>query len=191
MANRPKHIPAKFLSSDEHIVFEARPSGWLFMKAAFMASVIGLAALILLMWELDPDTPDIPYFSEFVQGDYGVYIQIALGAIVFLCMFLFYVRWMRWTSTVYAVTDERLITQKGILNKRYEDVAVTMVTNVEMAQSLGKRALGYGTLVISTQGAAGKNTAMIWEGIPDPLTVRRKIQEVMDIRVKPGQDKPR
>jgi len=50
---------------------------------------------------------------------------------------------------------------------------------------LGKRALGYGTMIFSTQGMGGKKADMVWEAVPDPLTVRRKIQEVMDTRAKP------
>jgi hypothetical protein len=50
---------------------------------------------------------------------------------------------------------------------------------------LGKRYLGYGTLVFSTGGQGGRKADMVWEAVPGPMTVRRKIQEVMDIRVKP------
>jgi uncharacterized membrane protein YdbT with pleckstrin-like domain len=95
-------------------------------------------------------------------------------------------RWLKWGSTVYAATDERIITQRGILSKIYEDIPLAMITNVDMAQSLGKRALGYGTIVFSTQGlSSGRKGDVVWEAVPDPFRVRRKIQEVMDVRVKP------
>jgi hypothetical protein len=60
-----------------------------------------------------------------------------------------------------------------------------MITNIDLAQSLGKRALGYGTLVFSTQGLGGKKADMTWNAVPDPMKVRRKLQEVMDTRPKP------
>jgi len=101
-------------------------------------------------------------------------------------MLFFSYRRMKWGSTVYAATDERIITQKGIFNKTYEDIPVTMITNIDLAQSLGKRALGYGTMVFSTQGMSGGRKAdIVWEAVPNPFDVRRKIQEVMDIRTKP------
>ena len=185
MAKKSKLIPRQYLSSDEHLIFESRPSAWLYMKSAILSMVIGLVVLVLLAWVWIPDAPEIPYYSESLDGDYGAYIQLALGAIFVLLLVFFYGRWLRWSSTVYAVTDERLIKRKGILNKKYEDIPVTMVTNVDIAQSLGKRALGYGTIMISTQGVAGRKVDMVWAGGPDPLLVRSKIQEVMDIRVKP------
>jgi membrane protein YdbS with pleckstrin-like domain len=185
MAKKARLIPRQYLSSDEHLVFESRPSAWLYMKSAAFSAILGLVLLVLLAWEWIPSAPEIPYYSEHIEGDYGIYIQLALGVILILLFVFFDIRWLRWSSTVYAVTDERLIKQKGILNKKYEDIPVTMVTNVDIAQSLGKRALGYGTIMISTQGIAGKKVDMLWEGVPDPLVVRSKIQEVMDIRVKP------
>jgi hypothetical protein len=38
-------------------------------------------------------------------------------------------------------------------------------------------------------GSAGRKDTVTWEWVPDPLGVRRKVQEVMDIRVKPKNDR--
>lgn len=188
MAKKAKLIPRKMLSSDERLIFETRPSGWLCMKAAVFSLVIAIIALIGYAWEWVPDAPEIPYLSEALEGDYGDYIQWALLGIFVLAILFFIVRWLKWGSTIYAATDERIITQRGIVNKTYEDIPVTMITNIDLAQSIGKRALGYGTMVFSTSGmAAGRKSDMIWEAVPDPFTVRRKIQEVMDVRAKPKQ----
>lgn len=185
MAKKPRLIPRKFLSPDERIVFESRLSAWLYMKSASLGLIIALAALVLFAWEWIPDAPDILYVTSALAADYGEYLHWAF-ALMFMVFFAFFAaRWMRWGSTVYAATDERIITQKGILNKAYEDIPVTMITNIDMAQSLGKRALGYGTLVFSTQGLGGKKGGMTWNAVPNPMTVRRKLQEVMDISVKP------
>jgi uncharacterized membrane protein YdbT with pleckstrin-like domain len=105
-----------------------------------------------------------------------------------LLQLVFAVRRLRWSATVYAATDERIITQRGIINKTYEDVPVTMISSVDLAQSIGKRALGYGTIVFSTQGQSGaRKKGLVWEAVPDPFAVRRRIQEVMDVRSKPKE----
>jgi len=186
MANKARLIPRKMLSSDERVIFETRPSAWLYMKAAGFALVVGLICLVVFLWQYIPDAPDIPYLSEYLEGEYGDYIGYAFAAVFVLCFLFFAYRWMKWGSTVYAATDERIITQKGIFNKTYEDIPVTMITNIDLAQSLGKRALGYGTMVFSTQGMSGGRKAdIVWEAVPNPFDVRRKIQEVMDVRTKP------
>jgi len=188
MAAKAKLIPRKMLSGDERVIFETRPSAWLYMKAASLALFIAVIALIGFAWSHIPDAPEIPYFSEALDGEYGDYIQWALLGIFVLMMLAFTIRWLRWSGTVYAATDERIITQKGIVNKTYEDIPVTMISSVDLAQSIGNRALGYGTIVFSTQGqSGGRKTGLVWEAVPDPFTVRRRIQEVMDIRTKPKE----
>ncbi len=188
MAKKAKLIPRKFLSSDERIVFESRPSAWLYMKSATLAMLIGLIALVVFAWQWIPDAPELPYLNDYLTASYGDYVRWAFGAVFVLALLFFSAKWLRWSSTVYAATDERIITQKGILNKTYEDIPLTMITNIDMAQSLGKRALGYGTLVFSTQGLGGKRADMVWDAVPNPMTVRRRLQEVMDVRVKPKRE---
>lgn len=190
MAKKAKLIPRKFLSSDERVIFEARPSAWLHMKAGGFTMLIGLVALVVFAWKWIPSAPDIPYITSAMDNSsYGNYVWYAFGAIFVLCVIYFGAKWLQWSSTVYAATDERIIKQKGILNKTYEDIPLTMITNIDLAQSLGKRALGYGTMIFSVQGLGNRKADMVWEAVPDPMTVRRKLQEVMDVRVKPPEKK--
>lgn len=184
---KARRIPKDMLSSDERVIVETRPSAWLHMKAGVFSVVVGLVALLLYGWESISQLPDIPYLTEAQNGDYGTYIQWALLAIFVVCILFYLGKWLIWNSTIYAATDERIIKQRGILNKTYEDIPLTMITNIDVAQSIGKRVLGYGTIIFSTQGLGGKKADMVWEAVPSPLKVRRNLQEVMDIRVKPKQ----
>jgi membrane protein YdbS with pleckstrin-like domain len=185
MAKKAKLIPRKFLSSDENVVFESRPSAWLYMKSAALAFIVMVLAGAIFAWEWIPEVPELPYISDAIAGENGEMIRWAFLAVAVIAFGFFVARWLRWSSTVYAATDERIIKQKGILNKTYVDIPVTMIANIDMAQSLGKRYMGYGTLIFSTQGLGGRKADMVWDGVPGPMTVRRKLQEVMDVRVKP------
>jgi membrane protein YdbS with pleckstrin-like domain len=187
MAAKAKHIPRSMLSSDERMVYESRPSAIKYMISASFAIIIGLLALVVYLLQYLSDPPELPYIQEYLDEEYGEYIYyVALGIFV-LCFLYFVVKWFRWGSTIYAVTDERVITQKGIVNKTYEDIPVGMVTSVNVHQSIGKRMLGYGTIYFATQSTQGRKGMVAWEAVPNPLTVRRKIQEVMDVRVKPKE----
>jgi len=186
MSVKPKLIPRKFLSSDERLVFESRPSAFKFMVSGSIVMLFGIFALVIFAWKWIPNAPSIPYISDYIDNaDYGQFVQMAFGAVFFLALIYFFYKWLRWSSTVYAVTDERIILQRGILNKVYDDIALTLVTNVDLVQTFGKRVLGYGTLVFSTQGTTNRKNSLVWEWVPDPIDVRRKLQEVMDVRVKP------
>ncbi len=183
---KARMIPRKLLSPDERVVFEAKPSAWLHMKAAAIGVLILLVGLVVFFWEMIPSLPDLPFLSTLMaNADYGTYVHWAFAAIAGLALLYVMAKYLRWSSTVYAATDERLIKLKGILSKTYEDIPLTMITNIDLAQSLGKRALGYGTIIFSTQGLGGRKADMVWDAVPDPLVVRRKIQEVMDTRARP------
>ncbi len=185
---KSKLIPRKFLSSDEQVLFETRPSAWLHMKAAALGVIIFLLFVGVYFWYKSGARPEIPYLTEQLgNADYGTYLQYALLVIAGISLLYVMGKYLKWSSTVYAATDERIITQKGILNKTYEDIPLDMITNIDLSQSLGKRALGYGTMVFSTQGMGGKRADIIWEAVPNPLSVRRKLQEAMDTRPKTRQ----
>lgn len=187
MARKAKRIPRGMLSSDERMIFESRPSAIKYMVSATAVILIGILALVVYVWKYLPDPPELPYIQEHLDGEYGQYVEWAALGIFALCFVYFVVRWLRWGSTVYAITDERIIIQRGILNKTYEDIPLGMVTNVSVSQSIGKRMLGYGTIHFATQSSQGRRGAIVWEAVPGPLSVRRKIQEVMDVRVKPRE----
>lgn len=187
MAKKAKHITRSMLSSDERMVYESRPSALIYMISASFAVIIGLIALLIYLWKYIPDAPALPYIQEYIDGEYGQYIEWAALGIFVICVLYFIVKWLKWGSTVYAVTDERVITQKGILNKTYEDIPLGQITNMNVSQSIGKRILGYGTIHFTTQSSQGRAGNIRWDGVPGPLRVRSKVQEVMDTRVKPKE----
>jgi len=184
MARKAKRIPRALLSPDERVVYESRPCAVKYMTSAAIVILIGLGALVVYLWQFLPNPPDLPYVQEYLDGENGEYVGYAFLGIFVLAFLYFLVKWFRWGSTVYAVTDERIITQKGILNKTYDDIPLGMVTNVDISQSIGKRVLRYGTIYFSTQSSKGRQGTVVWDAVSHPLVVRRKIQEVMDVRHK-------
>lgn len=188
MAGKSKLIPRKFLSSDEQVVFETRPSAWLHMKAAVVGVFVFFVGIALFFWNKIQKAPTIPYLTDAMRNDtYGTYVQWAFLAIAGISLIYVMAKYLKWSSTIYAATDERIITLKGILSKTYEDIPLTMITNIDLTQSLGKRALGYGTMVFSTQGMGGRKADVVWDAVPGPMAVRRKLQEAMDTRARPKQ----
>lgn len=91
----------------------------------------------------------------FIPLDYrpiGSWIAIALAALI---IFVFsVVPWLRWYTSTIAITDRRIITRRGILNRRGHDVPLRRINNVNYERSLTDRMLGCGTLILET--AAGQ-----------------------------------
>ncbi|MFV0429417.1 MAG: PH domain-containing protein [Arachnia sp.] len=61
---------------------------------------------------------------------------------------------LKWASTTYTVTDRRIVTRRGILNRTGHDLPLRRINNVNYERSLSDRILGCGTLILET--AAGQ-----------------------------------
>lgn len=56
---------------------------------------------------------------------------------------------LRWWTTIYVVTNRRLITREGILTRSGRDIPLYRINDVTYEKSVTDRVLGCGTLVIS------------------------------------------
>ncbi|MGV8845679.1 PH domain-containing protein [Tessaracoccus sp.] len=81
-------------------------------------------------------------------------LWVAVGVFVVLMVWLVLAPFLRWITTTYTVTDRRIITRRGILNKTGHDLPLRRINNVNYERSLTDRMLGCGTLVLET--AAGQ-----------------------------------
>ncbi len=79
---------------------------------------------------------------------------VAVGVFVVLVIWVVLIPFLRWLTSTYTVTDRRIITRRGILNKTGHDLPLRRINNVNYERSLTDRILGCGTLVLET--AAGQ-----------------------------------
>ncbi|SHJ14873.1 PH domain-containing protein [Tessaracoccus bendigoensis DSM 12906] len=83
---------------------------------------------------------------------WGTYV--AIGIFVLFFVWLVLVPFLRWLTTTYTITDRRVITRRGIINKIGHDLPLKRINNVNYERSLSDRILGCGTLIFET--AAGQ-----------------------------------
>lgn len=112
----------------------------------------------------------------FIPLDYrpiGSWIAIALAALI---IFVFsVVPWLRWYTSTIAITDRRIITRRGILNRRGHDVPLRRINNVNYDRDLLDRILGCGTLTLET--AAGQPLELY--DVPNVERVHLEIAELL------------
>lgn len=85
------------------------------------------------------------------------------------------VSYNQWQNTVYAITNKRIITQRGILQKTYKSCPLDKIQNIEVKVlwSFGK----IGNIQFDTAGGPLKELG--WYNIYDPKEVYRKISEIL------------
>jgi uncharacterized membrane protein YdbT with pleckstrin-like domain len=63
---------------------------------------------------------------------------------------------LKWFTTTYTVTDRRLTTHSGVLNRTGHDIPLARISDVSYEKDLLDRVFGCGTLVISDASEQGR-----------------------------------
>lgn len=99
----------------------------------------------------------------------------AVGVFVILFVWLVLVPFLRWMTSTYTITDRRIITRKGIINKVGHDLPLRRINNVNYERSITDRMLGCGTLILET--AAGQ--PLVLPDVPQVERVHVLITELL------------
>ena len=136
-------FPDSVLTKDEHVDMHLHPH-W---KALFWPAVIGilLIAGVVAAWVLLPGAGWSP-IGLLVIG------AVAVVLIVWLSVW----PWLRWRTTHYVFTNERIITRQGVFSRVGRDIPLNRVNDVSFQHSFFERLLGCGTLTIESAGERGQ-----------------------------------
>jgi membrane protein YdbS with pleckstrin-like domain len=140
------------LLDGERIVYRARLHWTIFLKA-ILAALLGVAlAIVLWMYQ-----PNYWYLGAVLVG---VGLLLAIPPLI------------RYTSTEFAVTNKRLLSKVGFVERESDETLLSKVEAVAVDQGVLGRLLGFGTLTIT--GTGGTDEA--FPRIARPLEFRRQIQ---------------
>ena len=131
-------FPTHLLTEDEDLVLDLRPHWWfLAPTGALLAalSLLGLGALLTSWW-----------------GPVDVVILVlwlgACGAFAWV--------YVQWTTTNFVVTNERLVSRKGVISKEGIEIPLDRINTVFFKQSIFERIIGAGDLGIESAGEGGR-----------------------------------
>ena len=155
------------LGADEHVVARLRTHAKALVLPALglvtAGAVVGAGAAL------------IPY-------DYRPVGQLAVAAVgVALALWWAVIPFLRWRSSTYTLTNQRLITRHGILNKTGTMLPLARINDVTYERSLADRVLGCGTLRIQTAAETGP---VVLPDVPDVEQVHLLMTELLQ---SPGQ----
>ena len=143
-------LPAKLLSADEHVVIHTRTH----VKAMILPAL----AFVLIAAAVGAGAALIPREARPIG-------QLAIAALgVVLVIWLVLLPFLRWRTTTYTITDRRLITRSGILNKIGKDLPLNRINEVSYERSLLDRILGCGSLNVQT---AAEDGTIVLRDVPD------------------------
>jgi uncharacterized membrane protein YdbT with pleckstrin-like domain len=91
---------------------------------------------------------------------------------------------LKWLTTTYTVTDRRLTTHRGVINRSGHDIPLARISDVSYEKGLVDRIFGCGTLVISDASEQGR------VALDDVPRVERLQLQLSDLLFHGGQPTP-
>jgi len=135
--------PRKNLNPDETIALDMHPHWWYFWEPALLLIGILVVAVVVLV---NTDSGGLGSAMRWL-----VIVGILAGAIWLVS------RYMKWISTNFVITSNRIIFRQGIISKAGVEIPLDRVMNVNFHQGILERMVGAGDLLIESGGEDGQS----------------------------------
>jgi uncharacterized membrane protein YdbT with pleckstrin-like domain len=145
------------LMPNEKMVLYSNPHWWFFWKEVTGALVLLIALILLVIVE-----------ASWFDTTLSFLIPIAIVVLLVMTAYQF----VQWKTTKFAITDQRVAYQSGIIKRQGVSIPLNRINNVNFTQTVIARALNNGVVTIESAGQTGDS---VFENIPDPEKVRMLI----------------
>src|SRR4051794_39142087 len=108
-------------------------------------------------------------------------VRYVLVALIVFCLVWFGIRYMKWVSTNFVVTTDRVIHRVGVIAKQGIEIPLERINTVFFHQSIFERMLGAGDLGIESAGERGEQT---FEAVRQPAIVQNGIYRQLEANAK-------
>ena len=157
-------FPQSLMTQDERVVEHLHPH-WITLVPATLwlificvASGVGIAFL--------------PTGSAHV-----VLVLVVLAIAVVLLCWLTFAPWIRWRTTHYVLTTDRVLIRRGVLHHTGRDIGLGRINDVGFVLTLWDRLVGAGTLTIESAGEQGQEQLT---NVPHAERVQQKLNHLID-----------
>ena len=156
--------PKKLLNDYEEVAVDLHPHWWYYAQP--IAALVGAIALGII---------------TLVVTDSGSNARTALGwlsvaALVASVVWLV-IRYLKWATTNFVITSDRLIFRSGVLAKSGIEIPLERVNTVHFNQGVFERLIGAGDLLIESGGEDGQQR---FTDIRRPDRVQNQIHTQME-----------
>ena len=131
--------PAKLLNPDESVALDLNPHWWYFAESVSSFAVSGILWLFV-----------------FGQDERKSYLTYPIGVIALAAVVWVIVRYLKWRTTYFVITSDRLIYRNGVIGKSGIEIPLERVNNVNFKQGIFERIIGAGDLLIESGGEDGQ-----------------------------------
>jgi uncharacterized membrane protein YdbT with pleckstrin-like domain len=152
-------FPKKLLNAGEELHVDLRPHPWYFAKNA-LALLVSVVALIAAKTQTDSDA-----------------LVLALAGLTLVALLWFVGRYLKWMTTNFAVTSNRVVFRQGVVAKKGIEIPLDRVNTIFFNQGIFERLIGAGDLTIESAGSQGSEK---FTDIRRPSKVQNEIYRLME-----------
>lgn len=158
-------FPKELLTPDEEAVVDLRPHWWYVTPAAIYLGIAIIVGIAVLAGASGSDATGWKI------------LKVLVGVAVVATLVNFGIRYARWTTTNFVVTNERVISRRGVVAKRGIEIPLDRINTVKYNQTVFERMIGAGDLGIESAGEFGQET---FTDIRKPSAVQHEIYRLKE-----------
>jgi uncharacterized membrane protein YdbT with pleckstrin-like domain len=155
------------LREHEELILDLHPHWWYFAKA-----VVGVVVAVIL-----------GSYALTVGWDW---LNVVAALLIFGSLIWLGERYIRWVSTHFILTSDRIIWLEGVVAKKGIEFPLQRINTIFFSQRIFERVLGLGDLKIESASESG---TQIFEDIRSPGKVQHEIYAQMEANENRGLDK--
>lgn len=155
--------PEDALGTGEAVIIHTR-THWKVLLGAAVWIVLGIVALVFLL-ALLPD-----------GSAQDVVRSVGIAAVVLALLWFAVWPLVRWLSSSYTVTDQRIMERNGLVRQSGRNIPLKRVSGVSFEKGVVDRMLGCGTLHVQS---SADSTDVIFRDVPNVENVQRVITDLI------------
>ena len=146
-------FPRKFLNDEEDIILDLHPHWW-FLVGPIVAVAASSAAAVFL--------------GRSDNTALGIAGLVLMGVALLWLL----VRYLKWRTTHFVLTTDRLIHRSGVLAKQGREIPLERINDLTVNQSIFERMIRAGDVMIESGGERGQS---LLSDLPNPFKVQNAI----------------
>lgn len=147
-------FPRKLLNEGEDVVAEIRPHWWMFTKPVVVTVLFFVLAIVA---KAAVDNAVLT----------SVLAAVSLGGLLWTGA-----RYLRWSTTLFVVTTDRLILRSGVLAKQGKEIPLERLNDIAVSQTFFERIIRSGDVMLESGGEFG---AQVVKNVPRPFGVQNVV----------------
>ena len=153
--------PQKLLNPGEQLAVDVGPHWKYLALPAFAVLLVITGAVVAL-------AAQVPRWAE-----------LAIAGVMVVSLLWLAVRYLRWATTSFVATNQRLIMRRGVLRRTGREILLDRLADITYRQTLTDRLLGCGDILLESPGRQGQEVLV---DLPHAVRIQNEICRLVNQR---------